>query len=121
MFCTEKERKTCNVEKMGCEGCYYNENYLETKEAYELYFRGNPRLEKEVKKLISTVKELESNLYSANCIISEQIDIIRDSIPKSKVINKVIEIKNRPVKDNFITATQGKLDTIIAIEELLER
>ena len=24
MFCTEKERKTCNVEKMGCEGCYYS-------------------------------------------------------------------------------------------------
>ena len=24
MFCTDKERDTCNVEKMGCEGCYYN-------------------------------------------------------------------------------------------------
>ena len=24
MFCTENERKTCNVEKMGCEGCFYN-------------------------------------------------------------------------------------------------
>ena len=59
MFCTEKERKTCNVEKMGCEGCYYNENYLETKEAYELYFRGNPRLEKEVKNLIDRIKKLE--------------------------------------------------------------
>jgi len=23
MKCSEKERDTCNVEKMGCEGCYY--------------------------------------------------------------------------------------------------
>ena len=26
MKCTDKERQTCNVEKMGCEGCYYNED-----------------------------------------------------------------------------------------------
>lgn len=25
MKCTDKERETCNVEKMGCDGCYYNE------------------------------------------------------------------------------------------------
>ena len=24
MFCTSKERETCGVEKMGCNGCYYN-------------------------------------------------------------------------------------------------
>ena len=29
MFCTDKERDTCNVEKMGCEGCYYNSNDME--------------------------------------------------------------------------------------------
>lgn len=23
--CTDKEQETCNVEKMGCEGCYYKE------------------------------------------------------------------------------------------------
>lgn len=22
--CTAEEQKTCNVEKLGCEGCYYN-------------------------------------------------------------------------------------------------
>lgn len=25
MRCTDKERETCQVEKMGCEGCAYNE------------------------------------------------------------------------------------------------
>lgn len=24
MICTEKERDTCQVEKLGCNGCYYN-------------------------------------------------------------------------------------------------
>ena len=26
--CTEKERDTCRVERLGCEGCYYNTNAL---------------------------------------------------------------------------------------------
>lgn len=25
MKCTSKEQETCNKEKLGCEGCYYNE------------------------------------------------------------------------------------------------
>ena len=33
---------------------------------------------------------------------------------------KVIEVKNRLVKDEFITSTQGKLNTIIDLESLLE-
>ena len=24
MICSEKERESCNVEKLGCNGCYYN-------------------------------------------------------------------------------------------------
>lgn len=36
MFCTENERKTCNVEKMGCEGCYYNDNIKNLEEILEL-------------------------------------------------------------------------------------
>lgn len=26
MKCTDKEQATCNVEKMGCDGCYYKED-----------------------------------------------------------------------------------------------
>ena len=39
---------------------------------------------------------------------------------KDIIIAKVIEIKDRPVKDEFITATQGRLNTIIDIESLLD-
>ena len=40
---------------------------------------------------------------------------------EDKIKAKVIEIKDRPVKDEFITASQGKLNTIIEIESLLEK
>lgn len=39
---------------------------------------------------------------------------------KSKVRDKVIEVKDRPVTNDFITATQGKLNTIIDLENLLQ-
>ena len=29
MNCTEKEQETCQVEKRGCEGCYYNKDEIE--------------------------------------------------------------------------------------------
>ena len=38
-----------------------------------------------------------------------------------KIKAKTIEIKNRPVKDEFITASQGKLNAIIDMESLLEK
>ena len=28
MNCTDKEQETCQVEKMGCEGCYYNKDEI---------------------------------------------------------------------------------------------
>lgn len=29
MICTEENRKTCREEKLGCEGCFYNEKNKE--------------------------------------------------------------------------------------------
>ena len=34
MFCTDEERKTCQVEKMGCEGCFYNNEKYNKKSFY---------------------------------------------------------------------------------------
>ena len=39
---------------------------------------------------------------------------------EDKIKAKVKEIKDRPVKDEFITESQGKLNTIIDIESLLD-
>lgn len=73
-------------------------------------------------------KEIEENKkYLVNLTHEQYIKLveqIRSEINKEwrDVIKaKVIEIKNRPVKDEFITVTQGKLNTIIEIESLLEK
>ena len=62
-------------------------------------------------------KLLEENYSSAH----EDINwFCENYIHKDKIIAKVMEIKDRPIKDEFITATQGKLNTIIDIESLLD-
>lgn len=67
-------------------------------------------------------KEIEE-LKELNLMQRKQLNdaFNRGWIHKDKIIAKVIEVKDRPVKDEFITATQGKLDTIIEIEKLLEK
>ena len=51
--CTEKERETCRIEKLGCEGCYYNSNELleELKKQNNWAYRYILELEKENNKL----------------------------------------------------------------------
>lgn len=70
---------------------------------------------KELRKYYATRKEVEE-LREINKILHDSAE---NYIHKDKIIAKVIEVKDRPVKDEFITATQGKLDTIIDIESLL--
>lgn len=48
--------------------------YLKSQEAYEMYFRGNPRLEKIVNGFIDRINELETNNYEQNNIINEYIE-----------------------------------------------
>jgi len=40
---------------------------------------------------------------------------------EKKIQNKVIEIKNRKVDDEFETKTAGKLNTIFDLEDLLKK
>jgi len=35
MFCTDEERNTCQCEKMGCEGCFYNNEKYNKKPFYK--------------------------------------------------------------------------------------
>jgi len=79
-------------------------------QAIENLIKGYKELEERNIYLVNERKKLEELLFMSN----------ENYIEKSKAREKVIEIKNKPVKDNCITASQGKLDTIIAIEELLE-
>lgn len=71
-------------------------------------------------KLKARNKELESDLYSANCIISEQIDIIRDSIPKSKVKEKIEELEMKSKKETLSVSFWVIQSKIRVLQELLE-
>ena len=46
-----------------------------------------------LKKLLDGYKEKEADLYAANQIVSEQIDIIKDSVPKEDIREMIDELK----------------------------
>lgn len=54
MFCTEEQRKDCRVEKMGCEGCFY-ENELQA-----------------IKILENQIKELKEDNYAYHQLMKMQ-------------------------------------------------
>lgn len=60
MTCTEKDRDTCNVEKMGCEGCFYNRaSNEEVEELIEDMTKVSPeKLNKEALKLYNTIMRI---------------------------------------------------------------
>lgn len=51
-----------------------------------------------IEHLIKAYKEKEADLYSANSIINEQIDVINNSVDKDKIkeIKKKCELENMP-------------------------
>ena len=64
---------------------------------------------------------------TATAIVARELELnfIRQEIKhkyinKDKIREKIIQVKDKPIKDEFITATQGKLNTVIVLEELLE-
>mgnify|MGYP003301597726 CR=1 FL=1 len=79
MFCTTKERETCNHEKMGCEGCYYNNN-------------GNKitrKIDKRINTYITATKEYPKELE----ITQEEYKEIKNSLQDGKYKNCKIIIK----------------------------
>ena len=91
---------------------------LETKES----------IDKAIERLLTAYekekeKEKNKDLKEGYKIQEHNYQVAMEEIEQrweDKIKAKVIEIKDRPVKDEFITATQGKLNTIIDIENLLD-
>lgn len=68
-----------------------------------------------LKEKIKTFKIEDENIYLQFGEITEK------KRWQDKIKAKVIEVKDRTVKDEFITASQGKLNTVIDMESLLEK
>lgn len=86
----------------------YNKEKAKNKELYDKGYKEG---------LTKTLQpQILENWKKSNANI---IKIKSQFVSKDKIKEKVIEVKNRTVKDDFITATQGKLNTIIDLEDLL--
>lgn len=96
------------------------EEYLKLKEIEEYHRQENGKL-----------REENNLLKKENEILLEQIQRYQDYsgtppcyddskyIHKDVVIKLIEEVRDRKVEDMFITTTQGKLNTIIDLERLL--
>jgi len=83
-----------------------------------------------IEKQSKEIEELKQNIHLKEVYVLKTNDYIKGTNVEDELCNKkwedkikakTIEIKNRPAKDEFITASQGKLNTIIDMESLLEK
>ena len=127
MFCTGKQRDTCREEKMGCEGCVYNDDvkYLENVNAGMLYFAKAEDYEKYANAINNVVreykklKEIEKEHQKLNGELREQL---KNSVPKSKIEEKIKDLESKKdIKDNT-TYTFKEVEEVIiqVLQELLE-
>lgn len=99
-----------------------NKELKEDRKKYaEEYIHNNPWLYKQLNENYILRVESEQKERGAYIKGTNDADELCNKKWEDKIKEKVIKIKNKPVKDEFITASQGKLDTIIEIESLLER
>lgn len=124
MKCTDKERETCNVEKMGCEGCYYNEDknrdieileefikYYES-EAISRKFRGTLSISvdeydidaiEHLIKAYKELKEIEENHRQENGKLRERVKELEENINKQKQLTKIAQtITDESIKEALI-------------------
>lgn len=83
MFCTDEERNTCQVEKMGCEGCFYNNEKYNKKPFYKRI------IEKFLKEKLEFVFELpKPKLYISVKDIKIKEDFLKTPPSKKKMAQK---------------------------------
>lgn len=131
MKCTDKERQTCNVEKMGCEGCYYNEdNDRDINKLIEELTNVRPdelsteglKLFNKINEIIDKNKELEEFKKQVTEIENTNFIKYKNYIPVSLVEEKIEELKEKGESD---LRTYGfAIETHLAkqvLQELLEK
>ncbi len=111
MNCTDKERENCQVEKRGCEGCFYNSdknvalieeliqeyktyNDLDGIQDLSIYVNVLQNILAEREEDKKKIKELEAKLEEAN----KQLDldyVDENYIPVQKVIDKIDELEEK--------------------------
>lgn len=101
MFCTDEERNTCQVEKMGCEGCFYNNEKYNKKSFMKRFY------EKYLIKKLEKVLRLPAPRFS----ISVKDIKIKDEFLKTPPSKKKMAQKWKYYRET------GKLSSPIIIDE----
>ena len=112
MKCTDKERETCNVEKMGCEGCYYNEdNDRDIEKLIEELTNARPdELSTEGLKLFNKI----NGIIDKNKELKEENKDLKDKLNSSRKANEKLSEKNRNLQIEKETAYSEAINNIIA-------
>ncbi len=117
MICSEKERESCNVEKLGCEGCFYRELTNEeieqsikdlTKVRPEMLDDKGLKLFKVIMQILDERDNLRADNYEANNIINDYIE------ERQKLIDKL----ERIVDDDEISDVEYQIKRELASEIL---
>lgn len=118
----DEEKKAIIELKHYCNLTQYWKNVEYTTPEFDDYIKTILNLIEKQQTEIEEFKYKYSDEKIRNTIIKRYSEVIeKDYVSKDKIRAKTIEIKNRQVKDEFITASQGKLNTIIDMESLLEK
>ena len=104
------EKQSKEIEELKEDNKLLQENYSSAHEDINWF------CENYISKEVSEQKERKAYIKGTN-----DADKLCNKKWEDKIKAKTIEIKNRQVKDEFITASQGKLNTIIDMESLLEK
>ena len=117
MYCTSKERETCEVEKRGCVGCFYNDIAIENEIAFiENEDLRNSKLEIAIKNMIAAYRASTER-------IKELEKVLDNSVSKERIQIKISECKKdiEWEKEYGNVANREKLEKKIEIlEEVLE-
>lgn len=85
MRCTGEEWDHCRVEKMGCNGCYYNNEIINIGD----YIRNKGGYIDKVKKIIGPDEKMEDTYYCCESTMASSYE--KEIVKHSKDIKKVIE------------------------------
>ena len=123
MKCTDKERETCNIEKMGCEGCYYNEDNDRDIEEFKILFYsdkltqyGKRKFIEYYEQRIKACKELE---YKYNKALSDLVQAEH----KNKELEEKWDKDTHKLQNALDLANADKINNYIPVslvEETIE-
>jgi hypothetical protein len=77
MNCTNKQQETCDVEKLGCDGCYYNKEVDDLTTVYlSGFYDGEKKWKDKIKAMFENYKE--SSLMTNNTFEDFKKDLLKE-------------------------------------------